>query len=276
MADVDGDGVADLISGCYSRHDSDMAGEFSLYRGRKGADFGPREILMTADEEEILELPIPKGSDRICRVATAACVVDLDGDGRDDLLVGGLGSFALYRGAKGGGFLAAKEPMTDAKGDRLYTPAFAGPCCVDWDGDGDLDIVSGSKSGGVYLSENRGDRGRPAFGEFVTLIAPPVEWDGKQPPRFGDWHLNGPGDSTRVWVEDIDGDGRLDLLVGDRIDVYRPGEGLDEPTARRRWLEIGRKITPQMEADEILPLRAQQRRAIPGEGRGHIWFFRGR
>ena len=82
---------------------------------------------------------------------------------------------------------------------------------IDWDGDGDLDLLSGSALGGVQWAENRAGPGKPPQSQaFRSLVKA-----GKLPQSgqvLRDEDLTGPASSTRIWVDDIDSDGKLDLL----------------------------------------------------------------
>ena len=52
--------------------------------------------------------------------------------------------------------------------------------------------------------------------------------------------LVGPTSSTRVWVDDVNGDGKLDILVGDNTTLVSPAYGLTEEDFEERraaWLE---------------------------------------
>jgi hypothetical protein len=71
---------------------------------------------------------------------------------------------------------------------------------VDWDGDGDLDLIVGSINGDVHLIPNEGTPKAYAFGKPVKLTAngKPVQAGSRAGPCVADW----------------DGDGDLDLLVG--------------------------------------------------------------
>ena len=54
----------------------------------------------------------------------------------------------------------------------MYTAArdarqHSDPFVIDWDGDGDLDLLSGSSNGGVYWAENRAGKDKvPELGPF--------------------------------------------------------------------------------------------------------------
>jgi hypothetical protein len=41
--------------------------------------------------------------------------------------------------------------------------------------------------------------------------------------------------STRVWVDDINGDGKLDLLVGDSVTLISPAKGLSRDEFKKKF-----------------------------------------
>ena len=126
-------------------------------------------------------------------------VVDLDRDGRRDLLVASLGSFlpadhdrgsvVWLRGQADGGY--APEVLLDKVGRVADARA------ADLDGDGDLDIAVGvfgwRSTGKVLWLENRG-----TDGEGKRFVAHELD------PRAG---------AVTVEIADIDGDGRLDIVA---------------------------------------------------------------
>ena len=90
-------------------------------------------------------------------------------------------------------------PETIDKKDDGFDMATAFP--IDWEGDGDQDLVVGSVKGKVFLNRNDGTPTAFKFGDRVPLLAggKPMKVIQKSDPIAVDW----------------DGDGTRDLLVGD-------------------------------------------------------------
>ncbi len=152
---------------------------------------------------------------------TYAAVCDWNGDGHLDLLALTQEDAKLYPGRADGTFDAA-IPVRAAGRDLGAVDATA--AVIDWDGDGILDLLLGTDRGGVNFYRGTGKQtGDEALQAPVTYFAPPStlyqkiailsRWDefGAAYPSTG-WR-------TRVTVWDWDGDGRLDLIVGDSRNV---------------------------------------------------------
>jgi len=216
--DFDGDGKLDLVSGSYD------PGELYLFRGLGKGRFAARETIRDKSGRPILKVPDQK--DRVESFGSWMAMVDWDDDGDLDILVGTFeGTMFLRRneGSRTKPVYATENEWVMVGSKRLRVPYglsgggdyghHATPVIADWDGDGRWDILTGSHDGGVYWYRNIGERGRPKFAPPVALV-PKHEGigysellDAGQEPR--------PGIRSQIAVIDYDGDGKLDVLLGD-------------------------------------------------------------
>lgn len=234
--DIDGDGHLDILSGSYSRMDRDMAGLFQVLYGKGDGTFRKAEVLKGTDGKP-LTIPAEGDAQLTEKICTRPFAVDWDGDGHLDLVVGNFsGTFYWFKGL-GAGKFQPKPELIKADGKPLrIASSHSDPFVIDWDGDGNLDLVSGSSEGGVYWARNKASRGKvPDLEPFRPLIKPGPQVKRGQPLRESD--LTGPTRATRVWVADVNGDGKLDLLVGDSVTLVSPAKGISDAEFKQKYAE---------------------------------------
>ncbi len=213
-----------------------MAGLFQVLYGEQDGTFRRAEVLSGTDGEPLI-IPIEDKQQQTENICTRPFAVDWNSDGHLDLVVGNFaGTFYWFEG-KGEGRFNPTPEMIQAGGSPLrISGAHSDPFIVDWDGDGDLDLLSGSSNGGVQWAENHAGKGElPELKTFEALIEPAPRIAYGQPLNEGD--LKGPTTSTRVWVDDVDSDGKLDLLVGDSVTLISPANGLSVDEFKQQHAE---------------------------------------
>lgn len=284
--DLNGDGHLDILSGSYSGDDlPEMAGLFQVLWGEKGGTFRKAEALEGTDGELLIIKPADqKGGDQDTpRICTRPTAVDYDGDGDLDLFVGNFkGTYYVFRGEGSGKFSPKSERVMQGE-KPLSTGYHSDPCFADWDGDGDLDLFAGSGNGGVTLVENTAGKGKEmSFGKSIQLVEAPKE----RGARWADDEFS-PASSTRVWVDDLNGDGKPDLLVGDSVRLQSLPDGVtreESEKALAKWNEemrafqkLLRKEQTQKEMAEIHERYSKhfdkRGKFLKEESTGFVWVY---
>ena len=242
--DWDLDGQLDILSGSY-KSDGLMTGHLQILKGNGNSDFAAAITLTNetgspANNVTVSDAtPIPVQLKNLC---THQHAVDYDSDGDLDLVVGSnMDQIYLHENLAESGEPAALSSSPIALPLRLPQGAgHSAPHLADWDNDGDLDLISGSSLGGVFISTNSGSRSQPSYEPFQVLIPlPETATAVSKSPQSQSVDEIQLGKSTRVWATDFNSDGWLDLLIGGKAE--RPATLANEASSQSKgyvWVVI--------------------------------------
>ncbi|CAE8611404.1 unnamed protein product [Polarella glacialis] len=181
--DWDGDGDIDLLVG------SQNTDQFRIFFFERSADASLIERIGSSNPFFFLA----HGA------STALCAVDWDGDGDIDLLVGNSdGRIQFFERSANASLIertGSSNPFDGIDVEKEF--GSAAPCAVDWDGDGDIDLLVGNHAGLMQFFE------RTADAKLIARTGSSNPFDG----------INA-GDYASPFAVDWDEDGDIDLLVG--------------------------------------------------------------
>ncbi|KAH8055460.1 hypothetical protein JL721_10187 [Aureococcus anophagefferens] len=185
LADVDGDGDLDLVVG---------AGTAPSSTTSVGSAASPSYEAVTGSANPFDGIDVGAWS--------KPAFADVDGDGDLDLVVGEHDILFYYENV-GSATSPSYEAVTGAANpfDGIDVGWHSAPALADLDGDGDLDLVVGEEYGTLFYYENVGSAASPDYAPVTGAVSP---FDGIDV-----------GWSSKPALADVDGDGDLDLVVGE-------------------------------------------------------------
>ncbi|MBK8118775.1 MAG: VCBS repeat-containing protein [Sulfuritalea sp.] len=211
FADVNGDGKLDLVTGA--------ADGSILYFENIGTSALPVYVARTGSLNPLDGIDVGSMS--------APSLIDLNADGRVDLVVGSSDGTLTYYENIGTAAVPVYVERTGASGpnpspfDGIDVGGMSAPAFVDLNQDGDLDLVAGSSDGTLKYYENIGTAAVPVYLERIGVAGPnPNPFDG----------IDVGGMSAPALV-DLNGDGDLDLVVGSSDGTLKAYENTGSATS---------------------------------------------
>jgi hypothetical protein len=209
--DFDGDGIGDILTGSFP-------GELYFFQGKGKGQFAA-PVKLQRDGKDINLGP-----------SSTVFAAPWRGTGRLDLLIGNMQGDLYLVPNDGTNARPVYGPprKLEAGGRPIEAPHHGDsqPVAADWDGDGLLDLIVAWGDGSVVWYRNVGSKTEPKLAEGITLVkrARWPSYDDNAPPSED----NKPGVRAKVCVVDWNGDGQLDLVVGDFGGIYGEKPELSE------------------------------------------------
>jgi hypothetical protein len=250
--------------------DLDNDGDFDLLVGKDGLGFNfYRNIGDSSQWQWQAENPVFAGIAQ-STYWNSPCLIDLNNDGKKDLIYGTASGPINYFVNTGTVATPLWTAQNDPFGGVIDVGGASSPCLIDFDYDGDLDLLSGSQLGSLKYFENIGSSVGPAWSEnnayfssiqhsiYSAVAAGDVNGDSLPDLVAGDlngglfFHQNNGtgfsylssvfsgvdlGDWSAPVLIDMDGDNDLDIIAGNESGrlFYFENTGMPDSAS---WLEI--------------------------------------
>lgn len=235
FADFDGDGDLDIICGEFM----DKLTWFENVGTRKSPKYAKGRRI--ENKNGVIQFHIQK----IFPIA-----FDLDQDGAVDLLVGdedGRIAFVKNTGKVKNNMPVFEDPFyLQQQADDLKFGVLATPYSVDWDNDGDEDLIVGNSAGNIGFIENlgTGEKNMPKWAAPVLLKS---EGETIRIMAGKNGSIQGPAEAkwgyTTLSVNDWDGDGLKDIVVNSiwgKVEWYK---------------NIGTKTNPKLSQRQLVKIK---------------------
>jgi hypothetical protein len=224
--DLDNDGIPDILSGSWP-------GRLYFFKGVGKGRFAGKQAIKDSARKDI----------KIERASTVFAA-DWNDDGKLDLLIGDVRGHVhlILNDGSASNYAFGKPQMVKADGKPIQASGGdSHPIAVDWDSDGRVDLLLGCGDGSVLFYKNIGTAKEPKLAQSQTLVAAGKATGAKIAP----------GMRAKICAVDWNGDGRLDLLVGDFC-MYQAK--IDIPEKHRKAVEKARLQQKEIEK-KLMDLR---------------------
>jgi len=258
FCDLNADGIRDFISNSYD------PGHCYYFQGIGGGKFAERVELVDKASVPVRSMPVQKQDYQ--SFGSFFTPVDWDADGDLDLLIGDFSGKLKLRLNEGNAkqYAFAAENMDINAGEKpLDVEAHCCPIVVDWDGDGLWDILAGSDNGSVTWFQNTGTKTAPKFAEGLTLVTK-HDGNGYNLVRWDESEIK-PGIRSQIEVVDHNGDGKLDLILGDFCTAYALRSMNDAEKEQFKKLVADAEALGKAYGDKMKALREDFQKRYPGD-----------
>jgi VCBS repeat-containing protein len=200
FGDLDGDGDLDMLLG--------VSGGTIGYFTNTGSATSPAFALQSGTANPLNGIDVD--------INATPALADIDGDGDLDVVVGDAAGTISYFKNTGSATAPVFAGQTGANNpfDAIDIPNSSAPSFADLDGDGDLDLTIGGYGGALTQMQNTGTATAPGFAAGANPFSG-YNVGREATPSFGD----------------LDGDGDLDIIVGERDGVINYLENTGSPSA---------------------------------------------